>query len=177
MKIFLTAGHKMYTGAKGILDETVVNREVVKNLSEILRNMGEEVTVVNSEASKDYVEEVTQANKGSYDWYLDIHCNAFNGNAHGVEVCVYRDDKPQAKSVCNNVAKLGFTNRGTKVRQDLYVLKNTKMKAMLVECFFIDSMQDCNTYKNVGARAIASAIAEGLTGKKYLGQPCPTCGK
>ena len=45
--------------------------------------------------------------------------------------------------------------------------KNTKAKALLVECFFISNKNDCDLYNKVGAKAIAIAIAEGLTGQTY----------
>ena len=41
------------------------------------------------------------------------------------------------------------------------------MKALLIECFFIDNRNDCDLYARVGARKIAIAIAEGLTGQAY----------
>lgn len=167
MKFFVSAGHPMYKGAAGILDETVVDRAVVKELDLVLREMGHIVTVLNSESAKDYVEEVQVANSSSYDWYLDIHANTSNGEGNGVETLVYADNKPQAHAISNNIANLGFRNRGVKVRTDLYILKNTKAKALLVECFFIDNKKDCDLYERVGAKAIAIAIAEGLTGEKY----------
>lgn len=167
MKIFVSAGHPMYKGAAGILDETVVDRAVVKELDLVLKEMGHIVTVLNSESANDYVEEVQVANSSSYDWYIDIHANASNGEGNGVETLVYADNKPQAHAISNNIANLGFRNRGVKVRTDLYILKNTKSKALLVECFFIDNKKDCDLYERVGAKAIAIAIAEGLTGEKY----------
>lgn len=167
MKFFVSAGHPMYKGAAGILDETVVDRAVVKELDLVLREMGHIVTVLNSESAKDYVEEVQVANSSSYDWYVDIHANASNGEGNGVETLVYADNKPQAHAISNNIANLGFRNRGVKVRTDLYILKNTKAKALLVECFFIDNKKDCDLYERVGVKAIAIAIAEGLTGEKY----------
>lgn len=177
MNIFLTAGHPKGAGAKGILDETVVDREVVKELEPILKALGHNVTVYNSEGSKDYVEETNKANSGNYDWYIDVHCNAYNGQAYGVETLVYTDNKPQAHAISKNIASLGFYNRGVKTRTDLYILKNTKAKALLVECFFIDSKRDCDIYAKCGAKAIAKAIAEGLTGQVYTETTPPTSGE
>lgn len=174
MNIFLTAGHPKGAGAKGILDETVVDRAVVKELEVILKALGHSVTVYNSEASKDYVEETNKANSGNYDWYIDVHCNAFNGQAHGVETLVYTDNKKQAHDISKKISELGFYNRGVKARTDLYILKNTKAKALLVECFFIDSKKDCDIYAKCGAKAIAKAIAEGLTGQVYKEPTQPT---
>lgn len=168
MNFFVSAGHPMYKGAVGVLDETVVDRAVVKELDIVLREMGHTVTVLNSESAKDYVEEVQVANSSSYDWYVDIHANCYSKeSANGVETLVYADNKPEAHSISKNISELGFYNRGVKVRTDLYILKNTKAKALLVECFFISNQNDCDLYNKIGPKKIAIAIAEGLTGEKY----------
>lgn len=167
MNIFLTGGHPLYKGARGILDETEVDRAIVKELDEVLKEIGHNVTVFNSEAIKDYVEETKKANAGDYDWYIDVHANASNGEGNGVETLVYADNKPQAHKISKNIASLGFKNRGVKVRTDLYILKNTTAKALLIEVFFIDNKNDCDLYSKVGAKAIAISIAEGLTGQVY----------
>ncbi len=108
MYIFLTAGHPMYAGAKGILDETVVDRAVSLELASILRSMGHTVKYYNSENIKDYVVETSMANQENFDWYIDIHCNASNGQGHGTETLVYTDNKPQAHKISANISKLGF---------------------------------------------------------------------
>ena len=167
MNIFLTAGHPLYGGAVGILDETIVDRAIVKELDIILREMGHSVTVFNSEAVNDYVEETKKANSGNYDWYLDVHLNASTGKGHGVETLVYSTKYKEAIAITNNISSLGFTNRGVKAREDLYILKNNNIKAFLIYCFFIDNKNDCDLYARVGARKIAIAIAEGLTGQVY----------
>ena len=168
MKFFVSAGHPMYKGAVGILDETVVDRAVVKELDLVLREMGHIVNVLNSESAKDYVEEVQVANSSSYDWYVDIHANCYHkASANGVETLVYADNKPQAHAISKNISDLGFYNRGVKTRSDLYILKNTKAKALLVECFFISNQNDCDLYNKIGPKKIAIAIAEGLTGQTY----------
>ena len=48
-------------------------------------------------------------------------------------------------------------------RIDLYVLKNTKAPAMLVECCFVDDKNDVALYDY---KAMASAIVYGITGQK-----------
>lgn len=175
MYIFLTAGHPMYAGAKGILDETVVDRAVSTELASILRSMGHTVKYYNSENIKDYVVETSMANQENFDWYIDIHCNASNGKGYGTETLVYTDNKPQAHKISANISKLGFYNRGVKIRTDLYILKHTNAKALLVECFFIDNKSDCDLYNKVGPHAIAKAIAEGLTGTTSTSTtPTPT---
>lgn len=50
-------------------------------------------------------------------------------------------------------------NRGVKERRDLYVINNTNMKAILVECAFCDSKTDMTGYSEEG---MAEAIFKGL---------------
>ncbi len=66
---------------------------------------------------------------------------------------------------------MGFNNRGIKDGSNLYVIRNTKAKAMLIELFFIDSV-DVELYKKVGADIIGKAIAEGIMGQ-VISSPQP----
>ena len=45
-------------------------------------------------------------------------------------------------------------------------LKNTSMKAMIVEVCFVDSSIDAEIYKRVGHDAVGKAIAEGIVNQK-----------
>lgn len=58
-----------------------------------------------------------------------------------MEVYTYKDRQyPDALDVCTNIAELGFVNRGVKAGTDLYVIRKTKAKSMLLEvCFSITS--------------------------------------
>ncbi|KIE48337.1 N-acetylmuramoyl-L-alanine amidase family protein [Clostridium argentinense CDC 2741] len=52
----------------------------------------------------------------------------------------------EATRVLNNLVGLGYTNRGIKDGSNLYVIRNTKAKAMLIECCFCDNKEDMNKY-------------------------------
>ena len=69
------------------------------------------------------------------------------------------------------MTKLGFKYRGQKTRTNLYELKNTSMKAMIVEVCFVDSSIDAEIYKRVGHDAVGKAIAEGIVNQTV---PAPT---
>jgi N-acetylmuramoyl-L-alanine amidase len=71
--------------------------------------------------------------------------------------------KTYAERTCNAIAELGFRNRGVKCRPDLYVLKNTKAPAMLIECCFVDDKDDVALYDY---KSMASAIVYGITGQR-----------
>lgn len=117
------------------------------------------------------------ANVAGCDQFVSIHFNAFNGDAHGVEVLyVSTAGKNIASPVLAEIAKLGFFNRGLKYRNDLHVLKATRMPAILIECCFCDNWKDIKRYN---AEKMADAIVKGLTGQNpnTSKKPCPTCGR
>lgn len=83
----------------------------------------------------------------------------------GVETFVYSASskaKVYADMVCQAVSALGFKNRKVKYSSGLYVLKNTKAPAMLVECCFVGDKDDVEAYDYF---SMASAIVKGITGQ------------
>ena len=66
------------------------------------------------------------------------------------------------KKILNELSNIGLKNRGVKYRKDLFVLKETKMKAILVECAFCDSTRDMSGYN---CCKIANAIFKGICSK------------
>ena len=68
------------------------------------------------------------------------------------------------------IGNLGFKVRDDAIKDDvktsstLYVLKNTKAPAMLIECCFVDDKDDVALYD---FRSMAKAIVYGLTGQHY----------
>ena len=57
------------------------------------------------------------------------------------------------------LSSLGIRNRGVKDRRDLYVINNTSMPALLVECAFVDSSSDMANYN---PEKSAAAIYKGI---------------
>ncbi len=108
-----------------------------------------------------------------YDFAVEIHFNAYNKSAHGVEV-LYKMTaaKNTAINVCAAIAKLGFTNRGPKVRTDLKVMNTCaaqKTPHILIETCFIDNAGDIKLYQGVkGAlwNGVAASLASSLGLKK-----------
>ena len=66
-----------------------------------------------------------------------------------------------AKSVNANLAGLGLTNRGVKVRTDLGVLKYTNMPAILIETAFITNASDSALLRD-RQDELANAISKGI---------------
>lgn len=154
------------SGAVGVINESIHTRKVGNALRNYLKANG--VNAIN--CTVDYAKTtsenlsliVQQANRQDLDWFISIHFNA--GGGQGVEVYTYEGRKYQdAVDVCNNIAKLGFTNRGVKAGSGLYVVRKTNAKSMLIEVCFVDT-KDANRYLEVGHDAIAKAIAEALLG-------------
>ena len=66
-----------------------------------------------------------------------------------------------AQLVCREIAKLGFTNRGVKFRDNLYILKRTSKPTILVEICFVDDQDDAKLYKQ-NKDAVAQAIVKAV---------------
>ncbi len=167
MKIAIAKGHTLRgkgTGAVGIKSETGLNRPLGDKVIDKLKRLGQEVVeCVIDESNSDLAYRVNKANKANVDLYVEIHFNYFNGSASGTEVHTLKSGlkaNEYAQRVVNEIAKLGYKNRGVK-HSDFYVLRHTSMEAILIECCFIDNAEDMNRYN---VEAMANAIVLGLVG-------------
>ena len=169
VKFAIDIGHNapsFDTGAVGVEREDVLTAEVGKRLITILRSAGHVVieTCPNRSTSlgQSLRYRVQHANSSLCDIFISIHFNAFNKRAYGSEVfAISRSGAAIGKSILDEIIKLGFYNRGVK-RAPFYVLKHTRMPAVLVECCFCDSAKDMQMYE---PNAMARAIATGLIGE------------
>lgn len=66
------------------------------------------------------------------------------------------------------MASLGFTDRGTIVRNNLYYLNHTKNKAILIEICFVDDRDDYNLYKMIGYKKIAQELVKAILNKSTI---------
>lgn len=178
MKINLHAGHnpdgKVACGAIGFIQESTEARKVKDEVVRQLRKMGHIVfdcTCDDGINQSDVLHSIVQkCNKNDVDIDISIHFNSGindtkgNGKTTGVEALVYSKtsrSNEYAEKLCNAISTLGFRNRGTKVRSDLYFLNKTKAPAVLIECCFVDDKDDVNLYDY---REMADAIVLGITG-------------
>ncbi|BDI17705.1 N-acetylmuramoyl-L-alanine amidase [Nostoc cf. commune SO-36] len=169
MKFGIDSGHNCPpdTGARGIKVEDNLTLDVGNRVIAKLRALGNEVVVCKPSSASTVRDSLSKrcstANASRVDIFVSIHFNAFNRQANGTEVFATSDTgRKIAKPVLDEIIKLGFFNRGVKSGSHLYVLKNTDMPAILIECCFIDSQKDMNLFN---PETMANAIVKGLTGK------------
>lgn len=185
MKFNIHAGHNpegmIACGAKGILDESRENRIVKDKVLQLLRAAGHEVndcTVNDGTSQGDVLRRIVEkCNSHSVDLDISIHFNSGrndyvgDGSIGGTEVFLYNiaDSNKIAiqygKAIVESIAGLGFRIRDdaipdhVKTDSQLYVLKNTKAPAVLIECCFVDDADDAALYN---ADKMANAIASGI---------------
>ena len=141
---------------------------MVKALIPKLKKLGHTVhnsTVDTASTNKAYLQQAVKAsNNSGAELFLSIHCNASAAHTgHGVECWTYKGAQhPAAKRICANLSSLGFRNRGIKDGRNLYVVRYTTAKAILIELFFLDNYTDRKRYLELGADKIATAIAEAI---------------
>ena len=184
MRINVHAGHnadgRTACGAIGFIRESTEARRVKDAVAWMLRQQGHTVydcTVDDAAGvSANLREIVAKCNARDVDLDISVHFNsgvgdlAGNGKTTGTEVYVYSpssEARPHAEKVCQAIAGLGFRNRGVKYSKGLYVLKNTKAPAMLIECCFVDDRDDVQLYD---CQKMAEAIAYGITGQHAVAE-------
>lgn len=163
------AGHNFKVpGASGIFSETEEDRKVKDAVISKLRQLGNTVYDCTDNdgvtQSQNLTNIVRNCNAHNVDLDISIHFNASDGNGHGTEVYLYGNGKHReaGERIVEEIAKLGFRNRGVKDGSRLYVVTNTKALALLIECCFCDNAEDARIYN---AEAMAAAIVKGITGQ------------
>lgn len=161
MKISIDAGHncKPDSGAIGIRKEDDLTKQVVAS---IIKLIPKNIRIYDctpygktfSNITQSLAYRVEDANIFKSDLHLCIHFNS--GGGEGTECyAISAIGKSYATKICKNIAALGYKNRGVKDGSHLYVVKNTNMPCVLVECSFVDNVKDMKIYN---ADAIAKAI-------------------
>lgn len=107
-----------------------------------------------------------KGNAANADYFVSIHRNSspLPNQYSGVESLVYNAYSRAARMAFNINSRLesvGFENQGVNERQNLVVLRRTKMPAVLVEVGFINTDVD-NTRFDAYFDATARAIADGI---------------
>lgn len=113
-------------------------------------------------------ERVEIANKAKADYFISIHCDAFHKiTAKGMSVHVHPNHSDEAFNLANWIRITMATefkdhvSRGVK-KSNFYVLRETKMPAILVECEFLSNPETRNFLREPENQlALARAITRG----------------
>lgn len=158
MKLYLDPGHGgADPGASGNgLKEKDIVLDIAHRIRTILINNYENVEVRMSrtnDSSKSLSQRTNEANSWGADYYLSVHCNAFNGSAQGYEDYIHSsltDASPTAayQAILHaEISKINeLNNRGQK-KANFHVLRESTMPALLTENGFIDNAHDANLMK------------------------------
>ncbi|QKY68764.1 N-acetylmuramoyl-L-alanine amidase [Lentibacillus sp. CBA3610] len=176
MKLYLDPGHGgSDSGAQGNgLNEKDINLDIALRIRDILTNEYSNADVRMSrtdDSTKSLTQRTNEANSWGADYYLSIHCNAFNGSAQGYEDYIHSSlsdssttagyqDTMHAEIV--NVNQL--RNRGQK-KANFHVLRETTMSALLTENGFIDNANDADlmgdpSWRQTVARGHVNGLAK-----------------
>lgn len=174
MKISVNAGHTLNGagyGASGLIKESTWTRIISYKVMAEMTRRGHTVynaTVDTAKTTNQYLQNtVNLANANKCDYFISIHLNASaEHNGEGCEVYTYQGAKyKKALGICKELEKLGFKNRGVRDGSKLYVVRNTRDIAFLIEVFFCDNGNDVKKASALDYEKIACAICDGL--EKY----------
>lgn len=165
MRIVINAAHTKFgkgTGAVGRLIESIETRKIAYELMKQLADTGHEVIpAVFDRHDNNLKAAVDLATENNAELFLSIHLNG--GGGHGSEVYTWKGQKLiRAEKIVNNLSALGFANRGIKDGSGLFVIRNTKCEAILIEVCFVGSEIDFSLYNTHGYEKLARAIAKAL---------------
>lgn len=150
MKIYIDPGHGgSDPGALGPtgLQEKDINLNIASKVRQILEDHGVVAILTRKDDTRvDLASRVKMANDDKADYFVCIHTNSGpSPKATGTEIFAFPNSN-LGTELANNiqralVAEINLPNRGVKYK-DFYVLKNTKMPAVLVEVAFINNPEE-----------------------------------
>ncbi|MGL5328637.1 MAG: N-acetylmuramoyl-L-alanine amidase, partial [Peptostreptococcaceae bacterium] len=158
------------SGAVGVdkILEKNVTLEMAKKVEKLLKE--QKIDVKLSRYEDKFIslsQRAKDANEWGADCFVSIHCNAYNETAKGIETYAYtKNSDDLANDIQGELLKTKSysLNRGVKYAK-YYVLKNTNMRACLIELGFIDNKDDVKYLIN-NQDELAIAIVKGIC--KYL---------
>jgi len=179
--IAIDAGHGGYDpgAVYGDRREKDDNLRLALEVGRILENDGFNVIYTRTDDVYDApFTKATKANNANADFFISFHRNSNQtpNSSSGIETLVYDDSGVKAevaRNINQNLATLGFQNRGVIERPGLVVLRRTQMPAVLVETGFINNDSD-NVMFDSMFNEIASAIAAGVSGTLAPGENIPS---
>ena len=150
--------------------ESNIVLQIGNKLNELLKNYAIETTFTRlSDTFLSLSERTKIANDFNADFFLSIHINSStDSSVRGTEIWQYSNKNERLNKFSNNLCKdlsniFDIRNRGIKLSQNMFVLKNTNMPACLIEVDFIsniDAEKDLNNSENI--KSVALAIMNNL---------------
>lgn len=174
MKIFLDPGHGgsdpgAINRSLGVVEKDIA-LDIAQRTKVILQNKG--YTVVMSRTTDEFVSlesRVNMANKSNANYFVSIHVNsALTEEANGIETYYYPTSIVGSQFAITVqtqlINQLKLKDRGVKPR-DLYVLRKTKMPAILTEIGFLSNtvegtLLSTKEFKQRAAQALADGIMQ-----------------
>lgn len=167
MDILLIAGHGAGDpGACGCgYEEADLTREVVEILADKLQGYADiSVYPMDHSAYHDLHCGDLQVNWTNYDYVLEVHFNAFNGEACGTEIYTTRIEEYSDAEECimDHMGEY-FDVRGVKEMNFdvIYSAKRAGVSSALLEVCFIDNEDDMETYVD-NTDGVVQSIADGI---------------
>ena len=178
IKVYIDQGHNPVNPNAGAEGSGYREQDIVYNIGVILSRILEEngfetrlsrnsptEQIGNSNLSS-LATRVNEANAWGASYFISLHTNASaNPSAGGSEALVYRNGTTSSRLAASILEQLnlstGLQNRGVVARPGLYVLRKTKMPAVLVELGFITNPAEATLMAD-SPRLFAGGIANGL---------------
>ncbi len=175
--VVIDAGHGLQdngTSGNGIIEKDI-NLDIAKRLYNLLE-ADENIKVYATRLDDSYPTNISRAqlaNEVGADLFISIHHNAATStSANGTEV-LYAIHEGETSGLTSKIAAetlvkyvvnaLGTTNRGAVLRNDLIVLNQTKVPAVLVEVCFLSNSNDAALIKqDKNKDAVAQALYSGI---------------
>lgn len=178
IKVYIDQGHNPVNPNAGAEGSGYREQDLVYNigviLSEILQDVGFETRLSRNSPTEQIgnsnltslQQRVGEANAWGADYFISLHTNASaNPAAGGSEALVYRNGTTASRLATSILEQLnlstGLRNRGVSVRPGLYVLRKTRMPAVLLELGFITNPAEARLMAE-SPRLFAGGIANGL---------------
>ena len=157
--------------------EKTMNLDVAQRLKAVLSASGYRVVMTrDSDFFVPLPTRVAIANSYRNGIFVCIHFNsATRSGANGIETYFYsRESLPLASAIHVNVAGgAPSSNRGVR-RRGYYVLRKTRIPAVLVECGFLTNPSEAQYAQSANYRQkLAEEIARGVRGRSFIGASVP----
>ena len=185
-KILIDPGHGGQDGGavcNGVLEKDI-NLLISKDSADLIRLLGFETALTRDDDSfvsdsgsnvkerklNDMKARLQMYNSDESNVIISIHQNKFSDSkAHGSQIFFSPNNelsKSLAESIklsLNQMLLTGLDRECKRAGKDIYLLKNTKMPAVIVECGFISNFEECQRLKSCEyQKQLAFCVTAGL---------------